>query len=240
MQAAHVAAKFTPPVLLLLIATSVIFISRESLLVRVRAKNRNRSAGKAGILLVCYLSIALSCGLPLVFYYHLWWLVPLGLFAALLLGINGKQGVEMADRTVKSETMAICGLCLTAPAAYYTASGRWDNTALWLWSLSVLFFVSSVYYVRLRVLDLNPRREQLRQKIWHQCALYHSFLLVALLLLFFTGSLSLFAPVAFLPAFARTLWSLLKPARQLDLKRAGILERCYAIIFLIFITLTFR
>ena len=55
-----------------------------------------------------------------------------------------------------------------------------------------------------------------------------------------THSLPLFALIAFAPVLARTFWSLLKPARPLNLKRIGITEIIYSLIFLIFTTLSFR
>jgi hypothetical protein len=55
-----------------------------------------------------------------------------------------------------------------------------------------------------------------------------------------TRSLPLFALLAFAPVLARTCWGLLKPPRTLHLKRIGIAEVVYSMIFLIFITLTLR
>jgi hypothetical protein len=51
-----------------------------------------------------------------------------------------------------------------------------------------------------------------------------------------TGSLSLFVLAAFAPALARACWSLLKPARALNLRRVGVLEMVYSFIFLVFIS----
>ena len=65
-------------------------------------------------------------------------------------------------------------------------------------------------------------------------------LLLAMSALFITHSLSLFALVAFAPVLARTFWSLLRPSQSLNLKRIGITEILYALIFLLFTTLTFQ
>jgi hypothetical protein len=136
--------------------------------------------------------------------------------------------------------LAICGLTLTAPASYYAARGVWDRTAIWLWLLSVLYFASSVFYIKLRIYHLNPRKRQEHRRVWRSCAFYHSFLLLALLALFVSGSLPLFALVAFAPVLARTFLSLFKPAPQVNLKRAGMLEIVYSVVFLVFIALGFR
>ena len=73
-----------------------------------------------------------------------------------------------------------------------------------------------------------------------RCASYHAVLLAALFLLMVSDMLSFFALAAFAPAVTRAGWSLVKPARQLNLKRLGMLEIVYAVVFLAFITLTFR
>jgi hypothetical protein len=57
----------------------------------------------------------------------------MGLIGAALLIFNSQQATRLEERTIAGESLAICGLTLTAPAAYYVASGRWDGTALWLW-----------------------------------------------------------------------------------------------------------
>jgi hypothetical protein len=46
--------------------------------------------------------------------------------------------------------------------------------------------------------------------------------------------------IAFAPVLARTLWSLCKPVTQVNLKRAGVLEIIYAMIFLGCLVLGFR
>ncbi len=237
-----VAGRVSLPVLLLLLATSAVFISRESLLIWWRSRSRGRktlASRRAGRLLLVYLASAVASGVPLILFYRLYWLLPLALIGGVLLVVNGKQGTRLEDRSVTSEVLAIVGLTLTAPAAYYVARGEWDQWAVWLWMLSSAYFASSVFYVKLRVTGLHARRPDDRRRARWQCIAYHVFLLTALSVLSITGSLSLFVLLAFTPALIRTLWSLLKPAPSLNLKRIGITEIVYALIFLLFTTLTF-
>jgi len=234
-----VAGKFSWPVLLLLISISAMFISRESMLSWRRARARGKEAKEAVRLLIIYLALAGVCGFPLIFFYHLVWLAPLGATGLALLLINGEQGVRLEERTIISEALAICGLTLTAPAAYYVASGQWNGTGLWLWSLSIFYFASSVFYIKLRVYGLNPRKQEDHRRVMWSCAIYHTFLLVALISLFLTGNLRLFALVAFVPIITRAFWRLIKPATRLNLVRAGILEIVYSLVFLVFVALSF-
>lgn len=235
-----VAGGFNLPALLLLVAASAMFISRESLLVWWRARRRKRQSGNAGLLLLIYLAVAALFGAPLILYYKLYLLIPLALAGVALLVFNGREAAQMEDRSITNEVLAICAMTLTAPAAYYVVRGAWDGTAFWLWGLSALFFASSVYYVRLRVLSLNERRQEARRQVWQHCVLYHGSLLAALLALALTGRLHLFVLIAFTPILARTFIELIRPSNRVNFKRAGLLELAWSLIFLVFITLTFR
>jgi hypothetical protein len=235
-----VAGRVNGPVLLLLLSTTAVFISRESLLVYFRARARGRDAAEAGRTLLIYLVLAAAFGSPLVIAFKLFWLIPLGLIGAALLLINGKRATRMEERGTTSEIMAIAGLTMTAPAAYYAASGRWELTALWLWLLSALYMASSVFYIKLRVYRLNPRKQAERRQALRSCAFYHSFLIVALPALIFAGNLGLFAFIAFTPALVRTFWGMFAPKTKVNLTRAGILEITYSLIFLVCAALGFR
>jgi len=226
-----------------LAAASALFISRESLLVWWRARARKRptqASGQAGRLLLLYFAVAAFCGTPLILFYKLYALVPLALVGCLLLAINGKQATQFDDRSVRGEIMAIAGLTMTAPAAYYAARGAWDQAALWLWALSAAYFASSVFYVKLRLTGVHAKRPADKRRARWQCIGYHMFLLASLVALIRTRSLPLFVLIAFAPVLGRTFWSVLKPAKSLNLKRIGMTEIIYSLIFLLFTVLTFR
>jgi hypothetical protein len=237
---ALVAGSFSWRVVLIALAMTFIFIARESILAWWRARRRGSDGRESLRTMIFYLGLAAASSAPLIFVSHLFWLAPLGLVAIALLAFNAEQGARREDRTVTGEMIAILGLTLTAPATYYVARAEWNAIALGLWALCALYFASSVFYVKLRVYSLNRRKEQARKQARVRCALYHAFLLASLLVLAFTGSLNLFAIVAFAPVLARTFWQLIKPAAQLNLRRIGVLEIIYSLVFLIFITLGLR
>lgn len=228
------------PLLLLAVAVSAIFFSRESLLVWLRAEQRGRADDGASRLLLVYLAVAAMCGLPLIWRWRFYALLPLAGMGLAILFINGRQALQREDRSLRSEILAICAMTLTAPAAHYVSHGVWSITAVWLWILCVLFFVSSVYHIRLRVLALNPRRADERLQVRQACIFYHSFLFIALLALTLTGSLKLFVLTAFLPALLRTAFSLVRTYQKVNLMRAGVLELIWSVIFLICLAAAFQ
>lgn len=234
-----VAGRISWRVLLLGLATTFLFVARESLMAWWRARRRGQRADTASRLLVIYLVLAALWGGPLVIVDQLYGLLPLSALVLVLLMVNVEQATRREERTVLAEVLAIVGLTATAPAAHYVACGRWESTAWWLWALSILYFVSSVFYVKLRVLIRHSRNDQQRQRARWQCGIYHLFLLVGLLVLSLSGNVSLFALIAFSPALARAGWHLLNPSHQLDLRRIGVWEIIYSLIFLIFVTLGF-
>lgn len=234
-----VAGRVSLAVLLLLLAVSCLFIARESLLPWWRARRRGQQADAARRMMLIYLTLAVLFGAPLLFYFRLWKLVWLGVPVLILLAVNAEQATRREDRTILGEVLAIIGLTMTAPAAHYTASGVWEPTALWLWALNVFYFTSSVFYVRWRVLSAHARHLEEREQIKRHCALYHSFLVLALGVLALTGNVSLFVVLAFAPAVGRAFWYLFKPTTALSLRRIGILEIVYSTVFLILVSLAY-
>jgi hypothetical protein len=235
-----VAGQISLASLCLLLSVSAFFISRESLLIWWRAKRRKRDAQGTGKMMLIYLAIAALFGAPLIFFYQLFALVPLAVFGVALLVLNGKQAVNLEERSLINEILAICGLTLTAPAAYYVAGGEWTTTAWWLWALSAVYFSSSVFYIKFRVVNLHPNKPEAQRREWQHCAFYHSFLLIALVIVALTNSLELSVIIAFAPAMGRAFWSLAKPTQPVSLTRAGVLEVGYSLIFLIFVMFSFH
>jgi YwiC-like protein len=231
----------TSPFRLLLLALSVtfVFIAREPLLVWWRGRTRGRWDQDAFKFSLGYLLLGAMFGVPLLVIYDLFWLTPITSLALLLLVLNGRQAVARKDRTIGGEMMAIVGLTITAPAAFYAARGTFDATALWLWALCAVYFASSVFYVKLRVSTINPHHDESGRQT-RRCAFYHSFLLVLLLTLALNGDLNAFALIAFAPVLARSFWYLARPSGQINLRRVGLLEMVYSVVFLIFTTLNFH
>lgn len=235
-----VAGSVSWAILLLGLSATSLFIARESMLAWRRASFRGRDSDGPARTMLVYLGLAVLFGAPLVLLHRLYGLLPMALIALVLLGLNLEQAMRRQERTVLAEISSVIGLTLTAPAAYYTARATLDAKALWLWAFCTLYFTSSVFYVKLRVLTARARREEARRKMRLCCAFYHLFMLACLLVLGLTGSLDLLALIAFAPIMVRAFWHLIRPIRQLNLRRVGVLEVLYSLLFLLFVTLSFR
>src|SRR5262249_43133698 len=156
------AGSFSLRLLMLGLSTTSLFISRESLLLWWRARSRGQKQDAARRSALVYLGLAALFGAPLVLVYHLYLLIVVGVATVALLLVNARQAVRREDRTTGGEILAILGLTLTAPAAYYVSRGAWESKALLLWGLCALYFASSVFYIKLRVYAVNPRKEEAR------------------------------------------------------------------------------
>jgi hypothetical protein len=166
------AERFSWACLLLGLSVTFVFFGRESFVGWRRSRSRGVPAAEAGRLALIYLGAAALLLSPLIILKDLLWLVPIGLITLTLLGFNARQAVRREDRTIKGELLAIFGLTMTAPAAYYVASGVMEKTALWLWVLCGFYFASSVFFVKLRVSSVSSRKPELREAAWRGCAAY--------------------------------------------------------------------
>jgi len=217
------------PVGWLFIATSALFISRESLL-RVW---RRRTDHAARVTLLVHTLIGAIGGVVLLLCFHFYLLLWLALPGMLLLLVNGWQASRRADRTISTEILAIAALTLSAPAAHYVAGGHWNVTTWLLWGLSFLYFASSVFYVRYRVTSLHGRDPEVKRRVSMLSLLYHLLLPIILVIIIVRGDWSSLLLAAFLPIIVRALFHHLRPPATLNLKQIGLREIAYAVIFLI-------
>lgn len=76
------------------------------------------------------------CLAPLLVVWRLWWLTALGAAAAPL-------AFRKTGRSVATQLIAVAGLTMTAPAAWYAATGNLDRHAWLLWGLNFLYFTAA-------------------------------------------------------------------------------------------------
>ena len=222
-----------PAILLTLAVTSAFFAQNAANL-----SLRRRSDPRARFWLAAYfLLLAISSGI-LLFHHGLVELVWIGFPAALLFGWQlwlRQKARKRLNHSRVSEIAAIAVFSLTAPAVQIAARGTFAQEAWWLWAACVLFFSSSVFYVRMLV-DAARRREGLsltaRWQVGRELLLYHALLIVVLGALFFRIETSWLIALAYAPVLVRALWGWVGLSNRLpSLKRVGIGEILYSLWF---------
>ncbi|MCX7886576.1 MAG: hypothetical protein N3B01_04865 [Verrucomicrobiae bacterium] len=156
-----------------------------------------------------------AAAVPLLAAWGLWWLAGFAMIGAALAALPRAA-------VLISQLLAVAGLTLTAPAAWYTATGRLDAPAFWLWLWNALYFAGSVCYVRLRI----ARKGQ----CWPVLTFYFTVLAFALALA--AGNVvSYGVPLAFAPSAIRAILGTRRLSATLRLRRLGWSEMAHAIVF---------
>lgn len=145
-------------------------------------------------------------------------------------------------RTVAGELVGIFGLTLTAPLAHYASVGQVQPVGFWLWGLCILYFASSVFYVKAVVANsLKARSQSTVDPIYRQlCGSYHLGLLAVIVGLAVSDQIPAILALAFLPVVARGLLGIRKRDAKLNIARIGWTEVAYSLFFALVTTLAIR
>jgi len=235
-----VAGRVSWALLWALVAMTALFFARETLWRLRQARRRQHAEASLWRGLAFEAAVLGLCAALLLFRYRLVGFVPLGIAALLLLAFHLQRSTQREERSVAAELLAIAGFAMAAPAAHYAARAVWQDMALWLWLLSGLYFSSSVFHVKSRVLEAQRLRRRAFLRMRRLAVAYHSGLLVLLCVLVARRLLPALVLLGYAPILLRSAWSIARPAVGLDLRRIGVLEIVYALHFLLFTTLALR
>ena len=198
----------------------------------VRQANRERYSFMLRWLVVYLLIVSTSFTL-LVIRYSVWWLFAFGAVAGVVLLLHILLKSERADRKIAGEFLSVLGLTMSAPATYYILKLQLDRTALLLWLLHVLYFASSIFYVKMRV-SRFAHKSNSRTLAW-QCGGYHLFLTVLIVGLVGLRFVPAFVLLAFAPVLVRATLGIVMPEQKLNLTRIGLAEVGFTTIFVVFL-----
>jgi len=137
-----------------------------------------------------------------------------------------------------SQIVGAVGLTVTAPAAYYVATGRLDVLAFGLWLATFLFSANQVYFVQLRIrgAKLGSFKERIERGAGF--LLGELVLAVVLILAVRGGWLAGLSLLAFAPAILRgTAWFLRKP-QPLNVMKLGWSEMRQSLAFGVLLVLS--
>jgi hypothetical protein len=170
------------------------------------------------------LAASLAAAAPLFFVWKLWWLAAFSAVAAAF-------AARPNPRELPMQLASTGALTLTAPAAWYAATGALDATAFWLWLWNTLYFAGGVLYVRLRIERSGPRRPVMA---------FYGVALLFVLALALADVVSSRVLLAFAPAAARAAIGAGRLALPLQVKRLGWSEVAHSLVFGALLTVALR
>lgn len=238
-----VAGRVDAPGLLFAGAALALFLARYPMTMMLKRPRLRREPAWPVWTLV-YLLLAGGFTLPLLGSYGRWGLMGIGALAGLLMVAYLMMVARRAEMTAAGEWLGIAGLTLTAPGAYYAATGILDGTAMLLWLINLLYFGGTVFYVKLKVRE-QPRRPA-PVSTWEKLMagratlLYHLFALSIVLWLSFFGWAPALAPLAFAPCLAKALRGVVAWGGRPNMVRLGVTEILHSLVFGVLIFMAYR
>lgn len=240
-----VAGRVTPAVILLLGGVILLTLANGpfTALFRRSGGRPSRAESRCALSwLLAYGSGAAACLAPLIGLYRMAFLLPFGLVAALFLVLRAFLVPRGKDRSLFGELVGVAGLTLSGPAAQAVAVDGIPPACALLWLLLFLFFVSGVFYVRMRIRVVLARRRGMigatnPARRW--CFVYHLMLLVVIPALAATQLIPWLVLLAFVPAVWRAAAGIRRQEVALNLKRLGWSEVGLAAAFVALLVFTF-
>ena len=175
---------------------------------------------------------SVACVVPLLFVWKLWWLAVFGAVAAPL-------AFRRTERSVTMQLLAVGGLTLTAPAAWYAATGHLSTKALLLWFLNALYFAGGVLYVKMHV-AAAIRRGDSKIRLGAPVLIFYTALSSVLLAMALSDVISCWVLVAYAPVVARAFVGVGRLGPTLRIKRLGWTEVAYSLVYAVVLVGAFR
>jgi len=176
--------------------------------------------------IILYSTFALGCGVYLLFRGFIFLLLFLALFVSLL-AFHLLLQTRRQHHGKLSELTAIAGLTSSSLATRGVLIGKIDNEGFLLWLLCFLFFSSSVFYVKMRI---SRQMNKDSTKLTSLCVAFHVVLVLILVTLVICKIIPMYTAAAYLPIVIRAFLGM-ATSRKLNVKRIGIVEVVYTIIF---------
>jgi len=224
---------------LFLVLMLFLHLARYPLSLMVRAGRRRGSKGETyrrwAVWFGLYLTSGLILASILLLAYRLWLLALLGAAALIFLAFHLWLSAVGSERSAAGELTGIAGLALSAPGAYYVATGSLDETWLILWVLNLLYFGGSVFYVRMRIDQETAKAGPpvLRARLFRGMGVmvYHPLALIAASLLAYFKVVPPLLPIAFLPPAVKAFKGVLEGRSEIKIKTIGFIEVAYSTAF---------
>ena len=241
---AGVAGRVTLPVTLLLGGVTLLAVANGPIAALLRMADCHRPPDRrraVGWLLVYGIGAA-ACIAPLFVLYGMTFLLPFGMAAALFFILRAFLVRQGEDRSLPGELVATAGLTLVGPTAHAVAVGAALPTGAVLWLLLFLFYVSGVFYLRMRIRAVLAQRRPTTDapnpaRRW--CVRYHLLLLLVVPALAAVQLIPWPVLLAFAPALWRAAAGLRRQDSTLNLKRLGWSEVGLTAAFVVLLIVSF-
>ncbi|MBF6612485.1 MAG: YwiC-like family protein [Chloroflexi bacterium] len=240
-----VAPNSNPPVTFTLFALSLIslFFASEPLSIAFKPRVSTPARRRALLWLGIYLFAASLAGAPLLLIWNLWalgWFLAPAAALLLLLLIAVKLRKQ---RSLGMRLPGIVGLTLSAPAAYYIATGTLDETAWGVWAACAIYFAGTLFNVR-AWFEANKQK-----KAGIATPRLPAWLVASILTYLATGALIIWACAlmealpwaalaAFVPSLLRASWTLWRTPVHLSIKTVGLIEFAQSFLFALLLLVT--
>jgi hypothetical protein len=234
---ASIAGTFTTDVLLLALSAFGLFMSYVPVHIILRhffvTPQSEEKLRQAWFWSTVYISIGVAFMIPLLMK-GLWSLVGIGALG--LISFFGNFFLTRRyPKTILSDLLAVFGLSLSGPCAYYVVAGILDKNAFVLWLLNFLFFGCSVFYVhmKIRAVSLNKPEFAVDDKLafGRLNILYHVAVIALVVVLALYEHTKLFTALAFIPMAAHAVYGTYKLSSRVKFKNLGLLLLGQSVLF---------
>lgn len=224
---------FHAGVVLLLVSVTSLFLAHEPLSKLARTRHRNVSREQSESWkkwLAIYAAVFILTASLLLVVFQKWLLIPLGIGIVLLLSLHLGLVSGRQERHIYGELVGVLGLTATAPAVYYVARGELEP-GIRLWVLALLYFLSGLFYVRMRISRITRRKEAGSR--FSQFLAYHLLLPAVLVAGTVGGWIQPLLAFAYIPALVRAFLGIRPSKGKPNIKRIGYMEVAHTILFLV-------
>jgi hypothetical protein len=235
--AASAAGTFPPDLILLTLSMLAVFMSHipaQNLLGNMPGQPHNREKMRQSRFWAAIYLVAGAVFVAPLLAKGLWLLMAFGVLGAV--GFFGNLFLtRRSHKTVGSDLVAVASLTLSAPAAYYVASGSTGRVAVLLWVLNTLFFGCSVLYVHMKIRVAGLQKPELRcvekLSLGKLNVLYHVAVLSVVGIMALEHYTAQFAFLAFVPMSIHAVYGTLKLSGRVRFRNIGLLLLGQSVLF---------
>lgn len=164
----------------------------------------------------------------LLYAFERWILLWIGILTSIVLLWDNQLRKNRRERSVFGEVLGIIQISLAAPTSYYAALGALGDVsvAFYTWILLVLFYLTSIPYVKLKVQQQihKPKTFAEKARLGRNSLLVQVLALGVAITLFFLGLVPLAGILALLPNAIKAWIGVFNVPSRVNLKKVGFTE----------------